>query len=192
MIAVVDNGSQYTHLIKRSFKYLKKEAEIFSAAGLSSEKIKNAEAFVLSGGPSSVLSGYEKINEAIIKKIFSGEWKKPLLGICFGHQLIAHVLGGKVERGKSAEYGFTEIERTGESVILKNMPEKFRAWASHFDEVKKVPSGFRVVAKSETCGVEAMENAKARIFSTQFHPEVWHTENGEQIFKNFVGVLQCI
>ncbi|MGB9718995.1 MAG: GMP synthase subunit A [Candidatus Anstonellales archaeon] len=189
MIAIIDNGSQYTHLIKRSFKYLKKEAEIFSAARLLPEKIKDAEAFVLSGGPSSVLSGYEKINERVIKKVFSGEWKNPLLGICFGHQLIAHVLGGKVEKGSMAEYGFTEIERIGESVLLKNMPEKFRAWSSHFDEVREVPSGFAIVAKSKTCEVEAMENAERKIFSTQFHPEVWHTENGEQVFRNFLEVF---
>ncbi|MEM2948628.1 MAG: GMP synthase subunit A [Candidatus Anstonellales archaeon] len=189
MLAIIDNGSQYTHLIKRSFKYLKKKAEIFNARGLSIEKVETAEGFVLSGGPSSVLSGYEKINEEILKKVFSGEWKTPVLGICFGHQLVAHVLGGKVEKGKKAEYGFTEIERIGESILLKDMPKKFRAWASHFDEVKKAPVGFRVVAKSETCEIEAMENEKRKIFSTQFHPEVWHTENGEQIFKNFLEVF---
>lgn len=187
MIFIIDNGSQYTHLIKRSLKYLKKESKIFSATGLSLNKIKDAEAFILSGGPSSILSGYEKINEEIIKKC--GEWEKPLFGICLGHQLIAHVLGGKVEKGRSAEYGYTEIERVGRSIILKNMPEKFRAWASHFDEVKKIPPDFSVVAKSETCEVEAMENAKRKIFSTQFHPEVWHTENGQQIFKNFLEVF---
>ena len=189
MIAIIDNGSQYTHLIKRSFRYIKKEAEIFSAAGLSLEKVKSAEGFVLSGGPSSVLSGYEKINEEVIKKVFSRELEVPLLGICFGHQLIAHVLGGKVGKGKSAEYGFVEIERTGDSVILKNMPDRFRAWASHFDEVKELPPGFRVVARSGSCRIEAMENPKVGIFSTQFHPEVWHTENGQQVFKNFVEVL---
>jgi len=189
MLAVIDNGSQYTHLIKRAFKYLKKEVEVFNARGLSVEKIRDAEGFVLSGGPSSVLSGYEKINEEIIKRVFSGEWKKPVLGICFGHQLIAHVLGGKVGKGGRAEYGFTEIERIGESTILKNMPERFRAWASHFDEVKRVPSGFRVVARSHACEVEAMENTEIRMFATQFHPEVWHTENGEQIFRNFLEVF---
>jgi GMP synthase (glutamine-hydrolysing) len=103
-----------------------------------------------------------------------------------GHQLIAHSLGGKVERGKSAEYGISRIEVDEEGVLLEGMPKSFNAWVSHFDEVVSMPYGFARLAHSNSCKIEAMENAAKKIFSVQFHPEVWHTENGERILENFL------
>ncbi|NYZ77444.1 gamma-glutamyl-gamma-aminobutyrate hydrolase family protein, partial [Candidatus Micrarchaeota archaeon] len=91
-------------------------------------------------------------------------------------------------KGKSAEYGVSEITVDNEDTILKGLPKKFKAWVSHFDEVKKAPKGFAVLAHSGTCGVEAMAHLKRPVFGVQFHPEVWHTEHGELILKNFAGV----
>jgi GMP synthase (glutamine-hydrolysing) len=149
---------------------------------------KGPEAIIMSGGPSSVYSGDNGVSEGLIKKIYS-EWDVPLLGICFCHQLIAHVLGGEVGKGKAAEYGLGRVVVDKEDVLFRGLPEEFQAWVSHFDEVKRVPEGFVRLAHSSTCEVEAMRHVEKRIFGTQFHPEVWHTENGEKILENF---LSCI
>lgn len=189
MIVIIDSGSQYTHLIKRNFRDLGEETEIINAReiyDIYKEKIENAKAIVLSGGPSSVYMEGEELGKKICVLIKNGELKKPLLGICYGHQTIAYIWGAKVAKGSSAEYGVSEITVDDEDLILKGLPKKFRAWVSHFDEVKEVPEGFIPLAHSETCKFEAMRHTELPVFGVQFHPEVWHTENGEQILKNFL------
>ena len=191
MIIIIDAGSQYTHLIKRNFRDMDKEAEIVNAREpyeSVKEKIESAERIVLSGGPSSVSVDKDSLVRIISEKVKSGEINAPLLGICYGHQMIADVWGAKVDKGKSAEYGVSEITIDSEDVILKGMPSKFKAWVSHFDEVKEVPEGFEALAHSETCKVEAMRHMEKPVFGVQFHPEVWHTEKGELILKNFSKV----
>lgn len=199
MILITDNGSQYTHLIKRNCRDLEFDAKIvnnktFSFAEFEelvkspdpSEKI---EKIILSGGPSSVTAGDNGVSEQIVRSLWEGKTPDtPLLGICFGHQLLAHSLGGKVEKGKSAEYGIARITVDEEDAILKGVPRDFQAWVSHFDEVKKMPDGFVSLAHSETCTVEAMRHKTRDIFGVQFHPEVWHTEHGELILQNFLKV----
>ena len=192
MIVIIDSGSQYTHLIKRNFRDLGENTEIINFKEEYSnvkEKIENAKAIVLSGGPSSVYLERNELGKEVCKLIKEGELKKPLLGICYGHQTIAYVWGAEVARGSSAEYGVSQITVDDEDLILKGMPEKFRAWVSHFDEVKELPEGFIALAHSETCKFEAMRHKELPVFGVQFHPEVWHTENGEQILKNFLEAV---
>jgi GMP synthase (glutamine-hydrolysing) len=112
----------------------------------------------------------------------------PVLGVCYGQQMIALVFGAKVAKGKSAEYGMGEVEIDSEDVIFKGVPKKIKAWVSHFDEVKELPKGFVKLAHSATCDIEAMRHAERPIFGVQFHPEVWHTENGEDIMRNFLEI----
>lgn len=190
MILIVDNGSQYTHLIKRNMRDLGKESETVNNRGIALAEVeaRKPEAIILSGGPSSVYKGENGVSEEIVKKV-TGGWDLPLLGICYGHQLIAYALGGEVAKGSSAEYGLGKIYVDHEDLLLKGVPKEFQVWVSHFDEVKKLPAGFEALAHSSTCKVEAMRHKEKRIFGTQFHPEVWHTENGEKILENF---LSCI
>jgi GMP synthase (glutamine-hydrolysing) len=191
MIVIIDNGSQYTHLIKRNCRDMDFEAEIInSSVSLDAVLSKKPEKIILSGGPSSVYAPEEKakVGESVVKAVFEGRLAVPLLGICFGHQMVGHALGGHVEKGKSAEYGIARISVDREGTLLKGVPKEFNAWVSHFDEVKVAPVGFEILAHSETCKIEAMENLEKRIFSVQFHPEVWHTENGELILSNFLKI----
>lgn len=190
MIIIIDNGSQYTHLIKRNCRDLGFDSEIVSGRKALSEVknlVKNAERVILSGGPSSVYGGSNGLGEDVLKKLaINNELRQPILGICFGHQLIAHVLGGKVEKGPSAEYGITKIHVDEEDVLFSGVQKEFNAWASHYDEVKALPEGFITLAHSDICRFEAMRHARKPIFSVQFHPEVWHTEHGEKILGNFL------
>ncbi len=182
-ILIVDMGSQYTHVIWRTVRDLGHEGKI-APKDVPASELAAAKAIILSGGPSSVTKDPFFSLPAQIKKA-----DRPMLGICLGHQLIAHTLGGKVAKGKSAEYGVSKIEVDKPGAILDGLPKSFNAWVSHFDEVAKMPPGFVSLAHSETCAHEAMENVKKKIFSVQFHPEVWHTEGGEKIIKNFLKQL---
>ena len=190
MILIIDNGSQYTHLIKRNCRDFGYEAEMLYAKA----KYESFEEFlksgisrlILSGGPKSVYEEPPHLGTEICERIKAGELKMPVLGICYGHQMIAHIWGGRVYKGESAEYGMGEVEITEKDEIFKGLPEKIRVWVSHFDEVKEMPEGFQKLAYSETCAIEAMRHKELPIFGVQFHPEVWHTEHGEDILRNFL------
>ncbi|MDD5171928.1 MAG: glutamine-hydrolyzing GMP synthase [Candidatus ainarchaeum sp.] len=190
MILIIDNGSQYTHLIKRNCRELGYEAEtLYAKAGYDKveEMLKSGiSRIILSGGPSSVYTDPPNLSSAICARIRDEELKNPLLGICYGHQMIAHTWGAKVAKGASAEYGLGEIEVDDEDALFVGVPKKLRAWVSHYDEVKELPKGFRSLAHSSTCPIEAMRHEERPIFGIQFHPEVWHTEHGEAIIKNFL------
>jgi len=190
MILIIDNGSQYTHLIKRTCRELGFEGEmLYNKAPYQQveELLKGGIArIILSGGPSSVYSDPPNLSSIIAARVRDGEIKLPLLGVCYGHQMIAHVFGAKVAKGKSAEYGLGEVAIDAEDAIFKGVPKKIRAWVSHFDEAKELPKGFTNLAHSESCAIEAMRHDKMPIFSVQFHPEVWHTEHGEDILRNFL------
>ena len=190
MILIIDNGSQYTHLIKRNMRDLGEQAEMLPNKTTSLKEVeeKKPKAIILSGGPSSVTAGENYVSAEIVKKIWDG-WSIPILGLCWGHQLIAYALGGKVEKGVSAEYGLSKIRVDDEDLLFKGVPREFSAWVSHFDEVAELPPGFVSLAHSETCAVEAMRHNEKRIFGCQFHPEVWHTENGEKILENFLSSI---
>jgi GMP synthase (glutamine-hydrolysing) len=193
-IAIIDNGSQYTHLIKRNYRDLGQETEIVNTAKKYEDVrdiLENADAIVLSGGPNSVYAEkQETLSKKITTMVKNDEIAKPLLGICYGHQMIGYVFGAKVEKGAKAEYGISEIFIDNEDDILKELPKRFRAWVSHYDEVKEAPSGFSILAHSETCKIEAMKSNNKPVYGVQFHPEVWHTEKGDLILKNFLDIAK--
>jgi GMP synthase (glutamine-hydrolysing) len=190
MFLIIDNGSQYTHLIKRGCRELGYEAEtLYSKADYAKVEEMLREGFsriILSGGPGSVYSDPPNLSSIICGKVREGAIRMPLLGICYGHQMIAHAWGAKVEKGASAEYGMCEIDVDEEDVLFRGVPKRFRAWVSHFDQAKEAPEGFVKLAHSGGCAVEAMRHRKLPVYGVQFHPEVWHTENGEAILRNFL------
>lgn len=190
MILIIDNGSQYSHLIKRNCRDFGYSAELINNQDryqrVEDLLLRGVEKIILSGGPNSVYTDPENISKMIARKVVNKELNIPLFGICYGHQAIAHVCGAKVAKGKSAEYGVSEITVEDEDRIFVDVPETFNAWVSHYDEVKELPQGFIKLAHSEDCNIEAMRHTERQIFGVQFHPEVWHTEHGERILRNFL------
>lgn len=182
-IAVLDFGGQYAHLLARRVR----ECGAFSVIVLpetKAEHLRGAAGMILSGGPQSVYDAESpQADHGIL------ELGVPILGICYGHQWIAHVLGGKVCRGKAKEYGEAVVRiQKQELRIMRGFPEKLTVWMSHGDTVMELPMGFRCVASSKDCSVAAMADERRRIFGLQFHPEVTHTEYGQNILRNFVGL----
>src|SRR3972149_12113497 len=160
MIAVLDFGSQYTHLITRRIRELEVDAKIFDhdASGeyLSKE---NVDGIILSGGPNSV---YQKDSPKIKKEIFN--LGLPILGICYGHQLISLSLGGKVVPGKTREYGEEIITIKDRCIIFEGLDAKQKVWFSHGDEVEKLPAGFKTPAVTKQSGIAALGNENLAIF----------------------------
>ena len=188
-ILVLDYGGQYCHLIARRIRELSVYSEI-APGNISKEEVISAgfsvKGLILSGGPSSVFEGGPTID----KRLLDGSI--PVLGICYGHQLIAHVLGGKVIRGTKGEFGTCLVSLKRRTGVLKELKEREKVWMSHRDLVTEVPEGFSVDAFSDSCPVAAFSNEKRKIYGIQWHPEVVHTENGMKILKNFVfNVCNC-
>uniref|UniRef100_A0A7C3RKM1 GMP synthase [glutamine-hydrolyzing] n=1 Tax=Dictyoglomus thermophilum TaxID=14 RepID=A0A7C3RKM1_DICTH len=180
MIGVIDFGSQYTQLIARRFREMGVYSEIFPPTVKFSElKNKDVEGIVLSGGPNSVYD----FNLNFDMDIFSE--KIPVLGICFGFQLMAQILGGKVEKGEKGEFGLTEIRIVKNSLLFKGLAEEEKVWMSHYDVVKELPPSFEVLAYSENNYIAAAQSQTNPLFAVQFHPEVTHTENGKKVLENF-------
>lgn len=180
-IIILDFGSQYNQLIARRVREFGVYAEIlpFNA---SIEDIKNhhPKGIILSGGPSSV---FGEDAHLVDKDLF--ELGVPVLGICYGMQLTAHLLGGEVKKGIKGEYGKASLNIIESNQLLNGIPEKSTVWMSHFDEVYQVPEGFEVAGKSENV-IASMANEERKIYAVQFHPEVSHTEFGTQLLQNFV------
>ncbi len=192
MILIIDNGSQYTHLIKRNCRELGYEAEtLYSKAAYPEveEMMRGGVAkIILSGGPSSVYTDPPNLSSMICGRVREGAIRLPLLGVCYGHQMIAHSFGARVDKGRSAEYGMGEVRIEDDDTLFKGVPRKLRVWVSHFDEVKELPKGFVRLAASDTCPIEAMMHKEMPVFGVQFHPEVWHSEHGEDILRNFLEI----
>ncbi len=179
-VLVIDFGGQYNQLIVRRVRALGVYAELVSNE-ITIEKIKSYApvGIIFTGGPCSVSAeGAPKVNPEIFNL------GVPVLGICYGMQLIADMLGGEVGKASTREYGRCEIEYDG-GAVLENMPNGF-CWMSHTDEVKKLPAGFKATAHTKACKIAGFENAERKIYAVQFHPEVVHTENGNEIFRNFL------
>lgn len=188
LILIIDFGSQFTQLITRRIREANVYSEIFPHT-ISIEKIKqlNPKGIIFSGGPMSV---YDNDAPDIDDKIFN--LGIPILGICYGLQLISKKLNGKVEKATDREYGRTECEVISQSEIMKNVKTKSIVWMSHGDNVTEPPQGFKVVAVSKHSPVCAIENSERQIFGVQFHPEVHHTEEGKKIIKNFLfEICKC-
>jgi GMP synthase (glutamine-hydrolysing) len=189
-IAILDFGSQYTQLIARRVRELNVYCEMLrcdiSAAEL---RARGAKGLILSGGPASV---YEDGAPNCDPEIF--KLGLPILGICYGMQLMAHRLGGKVESGATREFGYAEVHATGHSKLLGGLHDAttpdghnlLRVWMSHGDKVTALPQGFTTMAATEACANAGMADEARKFFGLQFHPEVTHTKQGAAILRRFV------
>lgn len=179
-IAILDFGSQYMHLIARNIREMNVLAKIYPH-DVSAQELKNASGIIFSGGPQSV---YDKNSLTVDQKIL--ELGTPILGLCYGHQLLAHMLGGKVKPGRVREYGRAKLKLQEKTALFNNVKKTTEVWMSHGDSVAKVPKNFIVSASTPDCPVTAMADEKNRIYGVQFHPEVDHTIEGRKMLENFV------
>lgn len=186
-IAILDFGSQYTHLIARRVRECGVYSEIvpfnIPARKLLSRK---PSAIILSGGPSSVISRKSPVCD---KNIFN--LGLPVLGICYGAQLMANLLGGRVSKAGKREYGKAILRIKSGKTLLKGLKQKETVWMSHGDKVTKLPAGFKIAGSTANSLIAAVEDKKRKFFGVQFHPEVIHTPGGKKILKNFVINISC-
>jgi GMP synthase (glutamine-hydrolysing) len=179
-IAILDFGSQYTQVIARRVR----ESQVYSEIlpyDCPSEQLANARGIVLSGGPASVFGeGAPQLDPTIFKLGL------PVLGICYGLQLMAFHLGGKVEYSAWREYGAGRLTVVEPSQLFVGLPEQFQVWNSHGDKVVELPEGFRSIGCTENAPFAAVENSERRLFGLQFHPEVAHTPVGKDLLENFL------
>lgn len=180
-IVVLDFGSQYSHLICRRIREFSVYAELvpYDISYNELQKL-NPVGIIFSGGPSSVYNSDAPNPE---DKIF--EMNLPLLGICYGHQLIVNKFGGKVKRANK-EYGSSLLTIDNDEDLLNGIGKSVRAWMSHGDEAEQIPKGFKVIGHTENAKAAAIASEEKSIYGIQFHPEVVHTEQGTEILKNFV------
>jgi len=184
-IKIIDFGSQFTQLIARKIREIGVFCEIISHNKINKNyKLeRNVKGLILSGGPLNVYqSNKVKFNKNLL---FA---KIPVLGICFGHQVISKEMGGKVKQSKSREFGLAKVIKIKNSTLTKNffLNNKNNVWMSHADEVIKLPKNFKVIAKTNNSKFCIIENSKDKLYGIQFHPEVTHTNRGKIILKNFV------
>ena len=184
-ILIIDFGSQFTQLIARRIREFGIYSEIISHKKINANTNKtHIGGIILSGGPLNV---YQSKKVKFKKEIF--KWNVPILGICFGHQVISKELGGRVNQAKQREFGFAKLKSLSKSRLTKNFFNKKGSnsvWMSHADEVTKLAKGFKVIAKTETSKFSIVENSSKKFYGIQFHPEVTHTEKGKIILRNFV------
>jgi len=184
-ILIIDFGSQFTQLIARRIRELGVFSEIVSHKKINSLKIfTNVIGVILSGGPLNVYNSYKfRFNRKVLFLNI------PILGICFGHQIISKELGGRVKKSRFREFGFAEIKKVNNSLLIKNFfnnKNTNNVWMSHADHVSKLPNGFKVVASSKNSKFTIIENNKKKYYGVQFHPEVTHTNKGKILLKNFL------
>ena len=181
-VVILDFGSQYTQLIARKVREVNVYSEVLSP-DTSLDKIKECDpsAIILSGGPSSVFADEAP---SFDKNIFNID--VPILGICYGLQLLAHHHGGSVESNGQGEYGFAEINIDDDRKLFQNVSKCSQVWMSHMDRVTKIPDGWHALAHSSNGVIAAMSNEDQSIVATQFHPEVSHTEEGKLFLNNFL------
>ena len=179
-IAVLDSGGQYCHLIARKVRELGVYAEIFPV-GVDPSRLRDHAGIILSGGPSSVFDEASPQPQAGLFAL-----GKPMLGICYGHQLIARYLGGTVERGDTHEFGSATLQLRADGVLFEGLSSEQQVWMSHGDHVARPPAGFAILADTDECEVAAMGHETLRVYGLQFHPEVVHTRNGSKILGNFL------
>ena len=213
-IAIIDFGSQYTHLITRRIRQLVVLAAIYPP-NVKVKTLVGTKGLILSGGPQSV---HDKTAISYNKKLF--DLSVPILGLCYGHQLITAHFGGQVKPGKVKEYGFAQLtvnpdfssrrsrneksrildsatgghrdNLTAKNLLFRGVVNKSQVWMSHGDSVKKLPQGFMSIGRTVDCEVAAMANEEKNIYGLQFHPEVAHSEEGQTILKNFVfDICHC-
>ena len=187
-VIVIDFGGQYNQLVARRVRECNVYCEIYSYK-TDIEKIKEMKpkGIILTGGPNSC---YEPDSPSYTKELF--ELGIPVLGLCYGAQLMMHLLGGKVITPDVGEYGKTEITYAKNGVLFEGLPEKSVCWMSHFDRISEAAPGFEVTASTADCPIAATQNVEKKLYAIQFHPEVLHTQNGTEMIKKFVrGVCGC-
>lgn len=189
LVIVLDFGGQYNQLVARRVRECNVYCEIYSyKTDLEKIKAMNPKGIILTGGPNSC---YEADSPTYSKELF--ELGIPVLGLCYGAQLMMHVLGGKVEKADHREYGKTEVlvDKTS-SKIFEGVSEKTICWMSHFDYISQVAPGFEITSHTDNCPCASSENAEKGLYAIQFHPEVLHTQEGSKMLYNFVrGVCGC-
>jgi GMP synthase (glutamine-hydrolysing) len=189
LVLVVDFGAQYAQLIARRVREAHVYSEIVPHTASAAEILaRNPKAIILSGGPSSVYEpGAPRLDVAVV------DGGTPVLGICYGFMAMAQVLGGSVAHTGMREYGRTVVSVTDSGTLLAGLPEILSAWMSHGDEVTAAPEDFRVTATSARATVAAFENLDRRLAGVQWHPEVLHTERGQQVLENFLfNIAGCV
>jgi GMP synthase (glutamine-hydrolysing) len=188
-ITVLDAGGQYCHLIARKVRDLGVYAEV-RPSETTAAQLAGRKGLIISGGPSSVL---EPGSATVDPEIFQEHGA--VLGICYGHQLMAHLLGGVVQKGVKGEYGLATLELNGgpRMPLFEGLPERQQVWMSHFDLVSAIPPGFSNHGATATCAVAAMAAPERSLYAVQFHPEVVHTTEGKQILSKFLfDVCGCV
>ena len=187
-ILIIDFGSQFTQLIARRIRELGVFSEIVSHKKINNKSIGNSiKGIILSGGPLNV---YEIKKYSFDKKII--ETGVPVLGICFGHQILSKLNGGRVKQSKHREFGLANIFKKKESLLIKNFFNNRKinkVWMSHADQVSKLPKNFSVIASSQNSKFAIIENKFKKFYGVQFHPEVTHTENGIKLISNFIFLI---
>ena len=182
LVIVLDFGGQYNQLIARRVRECNVYCEVHPYT-LSLDKIRemNPKGIIFTGGPNSV---YGEDSPRCPKEIF--EMGIPILGICYGSQLMSYMLGGNVKTAPVSEYGKTEVAVDTESALFKNVSPSTICWMSHTDYIEKAPEKFKITAHTPVCPVAGMENAEKKLYAVQFHPEVMHTQEGTKMLSNFV------
>ena len=188
-ILIIDFGSQFTQLIARRIREFGVFSEIISHKKINIDKIikENVRGVILSGGPLNV---YENNKFNFDKKIL--KLGLPVLGICFGHQILSKELGGRVKRSKNREFGLATITKVSSSILTKNFFNKkniSNVWMSHADQVSKMPKNFKIVASTKNSKLTIIENTKNSFYGVQFHPEVTHTQKGKILLHNFIFLI---
>ena len=188
-ILIIDFGSQFTQLIARRVRELGVYSEIISHKRVSRLNLSQSNCYgiILSGGPLNV---YQTKKIKIDKNIFKLDI--PILGICFGHQILAKVFGGKVKNSKHREFGLAVVNKKKNSLLIKNFFKKTKSnkvWMSHSDHVSILPKAFKLIASSRNSKFTIIESKIKKIYGVQFHPEVTHTERGKFLLKNFIFLI---
>ena len=187
-ILIIDFGSQFTQLIARRIRESGVYSEIISHKKVKNKNIDNSiKGIILSGGPLNV---YQINKYSFDKRIIENQI--PVLGICFGHQILSKLNGGRVKQSKYREFGLAKIRKKRESILIKNFFNKKninKVWMSHADQVSKLPKNFNVIASSQNSKFAIIENKKKNFYGVQFHPEVTHTENGKKLINNFIFLI---
>ena len=182
MVVVLDFGGQYNQLIARRVRECHVYCEVHPySIDIGELKALEPKGIIFTGGPNSV---YAEGSPSYTREIF--ELGIPILGICYGSQLMAHLLGGSVKTAPVSEYGKTEVEVDQSSVLFSEVSEKTICWMSHTDYIEKAPEGFQITAHTPVCLVAGMENAEKKLYAVQFHPEVMHTQEGMKMLSAFV------
>jgi GMP synthase (glutamine-hydrolysing) len=188
-IIIIDFGSQFTQLIARRIRELGVFSEIVSHKKINQKYLLkgNTRGIILSGGPMNV---YQRNKFNFDKRILKLDI--PILGICFGHQVLSKELGGRIKKSNQREFGLAQIKKINDSLLTKNFfnkKSKNDVWMSHADQVSKMPKRFKIIASSKNSKLTIIENQKERFYGVQFHPEVTHTNKGKILLRNFIFLV---